>query len=541
MDARAAGGALSLYDLDRLYSKAAGRRRILCVGEEPELRQMQALLSRSLGSSVVTQRTRASSPEGHIDAAGFDLVAIVETVSGRPLHRSADCDVILLGSKAADVESMRQSYKPRLPRAQARADDHVRVVILNDEGFQRGSGTAVKRQAASFLLNGWDVGVIAWDGADGPQMPMVTGIYQFLNWYGLRSFSRAERDACKTTDEIVSAILAKFPFDPDFVIVGNLHGAEWPLEVLARLRQAVGPKVIVYMHDAYWVTGRCAQPGSCTLYKSGCDATCPTATEYPRLAPARIRDAWSYRARLFTGEAAIPLVANSSWTEKVARQRYGSTASIDTIHLGLDEHLYAPSSKEVARRILGLPQDRKIVAMGAVSLENQWKGGPLFATVHRQLSRRNDTGIILFGSASHELPCERQFGFVRDERVMPLIYSAADVYVTTATAESFGQTILEASACGVPVVAFDVGGIKDIVIDGENGFLVKERSASSIVGAAEQLICDDALRRRMGQNGRTWVEQHFTLRQQARYWANYLDQCRLRSGVAEHGAIERLL
>lgn len=113
---------------------------------------------------------------------------------------------------------------------------------------------------------------------------------------------------------------------------------------------------------------------------------------------------------------------------------------------------------------------------------------------------------------------------------MPFLFNAADIYVTTATAESFGQTLLEASACAVPVVAFKVGGITDIVVHEESGLLVEPASVPDLLAAIERLVANRPLREKMGRNGRARVEDNFTLAHQGELWNDCLT--RLRNGAA---------
>ena len=105
---------------------------------------------------------------------------------------------------------------------------------------------------------------------------------------------------------------------------------------------------------------------------------------------------------------------------------------------------------------------------------------------------------------------------------MPFVYSAADIFVNTATAKFFGQTILEAHACGVPAVAIDVGGVSDVVVDGETGVLVTRQTPKDLIAAVDRLIADKAAQRRMGDASRKRVEQHFTLNHQADRWIDFL-------------------
>jgi glycosyltransferase involved in cell wall biosynthesis len=322
--------------------------------------------------------------------------------------------------------------------------------------------------------------------------------------------------------EIISELTAKIAtLDPDVVITGNLHGAGWPLALLPALRSR-GIRVVAFMHDTYFVTGRCAQPLTCELYRTGCDERCPTPQEYPRLAPENIAPAWRERGAIFAGANPVPLIGNSQWTRNIALQRFGNAATTGVVHLALDHELFAPISKATARRLLGIPDDRPIVALGAVDVHDQWKGGPLFQGLHRALLARSDVALILFGRSSEALDCTKCFGLVTDERMMPLILNAADIFVSTATAESFGQSLLEASACAVPVVAFDVGGVSEVVVHNQTGFLVQVPTVENLLKAIDRLVADQAERETLGRAGRERVVKNFTLTHQADAWVDCL-------------------
>jgi glycosyltransferase involved in cell wall biosynthesis len=216
------------------------------------------------------------------------------------------------------------------------------------------------------------------------------------------------------------------------------------------------------------------------------------------------------------------LIGNSQWTQNIALRRFGNTATTTLVHLALDHELFAPMPKATARRLLGIPDDRPIVALGAVDVHNQWKGGPLFHGLHKALLKRSDVGLILFGRSSETLDCLRSFGLVVDERMMPFILNAADIFVSTATAESFGQSLLEASACAVPVVAFDVGGVSDVVVHNETGILVEEPGVENLLHAIDRLVANQSEREALGRAGRARVLNNFTLMRQADAWVDCL-------------------
>ena len=540
--ARASGGAISVPELEALWESAAKCRKALCIAAEPEARQAELLIRSRRPHAYIAwcdpqtgKLNESSSYRGT-----YDLVVIGEGCEpGARFAAALDSGIVTrLGrstlpsawgyrSEFGIPSCSRRSGAPALAGVSSKLErgEPINVLLLSDIGFQYGAGIGLRRQTSSFLLNGWNVRVAAWTPGNATQQPPVTGLESFDNWQGvvsLSSLARARRR--KDSVEVVSQEVEGW--NPDVVITGNLHGTDWPLELLARLRS---PErlLVAYMHDAYWATGRCAYPGTCTMFKTGCTSACPTPREYPRLSPELIPDAWARRDRLLRGPGGIPLVANSRWTQSVVKQRFGDAGHCEVVPLALDHHLFAPIPKADARRLLGLPQDKTLVVMGAVDLNDKRKGGPLFRALHQALLNRKDVGVLLFGASSREFEGLRTFGLIDDERFLPLIYGAADIFVGTAVEEAFGQTLLEAAACGLPVVALNVGGVSEIVVHDETGLLVDQLAIEPLQCAVESLIADPAKRKALGQRARERVAAKFTLAQQSRAWADYLKRLSL--------------
>ena len=106
---------------------------------------------------------------------------------------------------------------------------------------------------------------------------------------------------------------------------------------------------------------------------------------------------------------------------------------------------------------------------------------------------------------------------------MPLIYSAADIFVGTSLEEAFGQTFCEASACSIPIVAFEVGGIPEIARHRKNARLVDEQTSEALINEIEFFRQSPATRQEYGNCGRQIVETEFTLQAQGERWVQYLD------------------
>lgn len=398
--------------------------------------------------------------------------------------------------------------------------DRLRVVFVNDVGFQFGAGIAHLRQIQSFVLLGHEVAGICWSqGVTEDTIPLTPEGARGV-WLGMSSLGALHRDRGLAPTVIADALLGEIEArNPDVVIVGNLHLAHWPLEIYHALRRSRALSV-GYMHDCYLVTGRCAYPESCTLYETGCDATCPTAEEYPVLPRDQIAGAWRLRRELFCGPGGIALAANSDWTLAMARRGLAGARFADVVYYGLDDRLFSPIDRALARRLLGIPPDLFVVLGGAVNIAERRKGGALFQQVASALG--DEAHVVVFGVEAGGRDKVQTTGLLRDYRKMPLLYSAADVFVGTSLEEAFGQTFCEAAACGIPIVAFAVGGVPEIARHDRNARLVAPGDVGAMIEEIRGFSRDRERGARFGRAGRELVEQEFTLRAQGERWMRYL-------------------
>jgi glycosyltransferase involved in cell wall biosynthesis len=536
--AREVGGSITVPELEQIWSRTKWGTRVVTIAATPEREQIEIMLKAARATTVSYPVSATTGPD-NINLGDFDLM-IAAPGSGmesqiealrKKLRKPEAFLRVGASSKrsdyfALDSMSARTVARPGSvcrPVGELLAQGKpLRIVFLNDVGFQYGAGIALKRQIVSFLLKGHEVHLVAWTPGEGNIPPNVTGVSSFEGWRGVHNVSAGRRGKGTSDDQLVARVLSTIgALEPDVIITGNLHGTGVPLDLAQGLKGSRA-LVVSYMHDCFWATGRCAYPVACRLYETGCNETCPTADEYPKLAPDRIAPAWRAKASLFEGETGIPLVTNSGWTRDLAVRRFGDRARIDCVPLAVDHELFAPMPKPVARRLLGLPTEGVFVVMGAVDILNKWKGGNLFREIHEKLQSRGDISLLLFGQSSVLLDSTKSFGMVDDERLMPLILNSADIFVGTATEEAFGQTLLEASACAIPVVAFDRGGVSDIVVHEKTGLLIKNLSVSDLSTAIDRLLADTTLRELLGKNARKRVETHFTLVKQADAWMEYL-------------------
>ena len=148
----------------------------------------------------------------------------------------------------------------------------------------------------------------------------------------------------------------------------------------------------------------------------------------------------------------------------------------------LNLEVFKPIDPVIARNLLNIPQNKKIILFGAIDgSKDPRKGFDLLERSLRLLgSEVGRESVVLYVFGQHKPKIDLDFGLdihfcgrVFDEEKAMLLYNAADVMCVPSRMETFGQTALEAIACGTPVVAFNTTGLRDIIDHQENGYLAR--------------------------------------------------------------------
>lgn len=191
---------------------------------------------------------------------------------------------------------------------------------------------------------------------------------------------------------------------------------------------------------------------------------------------------------------------------------------ISIVPLGVDHAFFSPGDRIMARRATGLPVDGKMVLF--VGRIQPLKGADLaiesFASISKVIP---DSFLVMVGGpsgpygideiakiksrvASEQLSHRVHFVEPQPHEMLSSFYRAADVSIVPSRTESFGLVALEAAACGVPVVASDVGGLKSLVNHGISGYLVKERTSGVFGSYLTKAIDDPSLARSLKDEAR---------------------------------------
>jgi glycosyltransferase involved in cell wall biosynthesis len=358
---------------------------------------------------------------------------------------------------------------------------------------------------------------------------------QFMIWIGQPSrYIRRKRGWEDFDFPGTQRLLDLPPEMPDIVHCHNLHGGYFDLRALPWLSRQV--PVVFTLHDAWLLSGYCAHSFDCELWETGC-GQCPDLTIYPAIK----RDATAYnwqRKRDIYAQSRLYVATPSQWLmDKVKRSILASgIVEARVIHNGIDLSIFHPSGGRAAREALGLPAEAKIILFAANGIRrNIWKDYETMRTAIARAAEQWDGEEILFLALGEDAPPEYlgkarvQFvPYQQDPVVVAKFYQAADVYIHAARADTFPNTVLEALACGTPVVATAVGGIPEQVksfgiancernnhyLDEATGSLVPPKSPEAMASCIQYLLNDEPLRKRLGENAARDARNRFDLSRQ---------------------------
>jgi glycosyltransferase involved in cell wall biosynthesis len=313
--------------------------------------------------------------------------------------------------------------------------------------------------------------------------------------------------------------------NPDVI---NLHWVcegYMQIETLAKFNKPV----VWTLHDMWAFTGGCHYSENCDRYMNSCGA-CPQLhstkdTDISRWIWQRKAQGWQ--------NLDLNLVTPSNWLAQCAKSSsLFKKYPVKVIANGLDAEVYKPQNRPQVRDSLNLPQNKQLVLFGAMQgTDDRWKGFSLLVLALQSLSKsgwQDKIELLVFGSSQPENPIDVGFkthylGRLEDE-TLAKVYAAADVMVVPSRYEAFGQTASEALACGTPVVAFDVTGLKDIVDAQQNGYLAKPYETEDLARGIAWVLEDPDRHQKLCRSARLKVEEKFTLEVQARAYKNLYEE-----------------
>jgi len=296
----------------------------------------------------------------------------------------------------------------------------------------------------------------------------------------------------KIFDRPVSLKLEYKPFFYDIDIVHIHTGGQLPLSTSFLFKVMKRKPIVVTYHGDFYVKGNILMRSAIRLYNELQDKL------------LKIADVVISPSKFYCEESRI-------------LRKYRNKVTVIPNGLNLNKY-NVNSSKEECREKLGLPLNKKIILFLSAIRE---KKAPdvLVRAMQKIVKEVPDAYLVMAGKGRMESKIRQLArelaindlitfpGFVRESE-KPLYFKAADVFVLPSYDEIFGIVNLEAMACETPVVATRVGGIPEIVKDGENGLLVPPKDPDALADAIIYLLENEDVRKKMGKNAREKVKNY---------------------------------
>jgi len=328
------------------------------------------------------------------------------------------------------------------------------------------------------------------------------------------------------------------PGGPDVIHCHNLHGSwlrsggYFDLSALAEWSRAL--PIVVTLHDAWMLSGHCAHSFDCERWMSGCGA-CPDLTIYPSIRRDATAFNWKRKQTIYA-KSRLHVATPSRWLMQKVQSSMLRPALVDTrvIPNGVDLSIFRPADKAAVRQILGIPPGVQVLLFVARGIRgNMWKDYPMVQNVIGKIVAQARGREVWFIALGEEAKDDRIgnvmikfIPFLQDRTRVAQYYQAADVYLHAARVDTFPHSVLEALACGVPVVATAVGGISEQIDDGKTGFLVPGGDIDGMVERIMRLLEQHELRARCGDRAAEAARFRFDLNEQVRAYLDWFREIR---------------
>jgi len=297
--------------------------------------------------------------------------------------------------------------------------------------------------------------------------------------------------------------------NPDIVHLHWICGGMFRIEELLKIKAPI----VWSLHDMWPFTGGLHYDKDANSYKKKCGKFRVLSGENNSNLSRRV---FKRKQNTYKKLDNLYIVGLSSWINNCSM---GSTLLKDKKHINLpnpiNTDIFKPITGLMSKDIYNLPKDKKLILFGAMSATTDPRKG--FNELVESLIKLNSTDVelVVFGSGKpkekNQIPVRFKINYIgqlSDDVSLTMLYNAVDVMVVPSLQENLSNAIMESLSCGVPVVAFDIGGNKDMITHKKNGYLAKPFDVNDLKDGINYVL-DNNSNSRLGINARNKVLKDF--------------------------------
>jgi len=218
----------------------------------------------------------------------------------------------------------------------------------------------------------------------------------------------------------------------------------------------------------------------------------------------------------------VSVAVSNAIKTKIIQERHVPADKTTTIHYGVDLQYFLDTKNQAYRKILGFHS--KDIVLGTVARLSEQKGHRYLIDAIKEIVKKYENIRVLFigdGPLRKKLELQvNQLGldsiikFLGFRSDVKEILGVLDIFILPSLFEGLPNVVLEAMACGKPVIATNVSGIPEIIVDHQTGILIPPKDSNAIVQAIFQMLENPKKMKMMGKMSRKRVEEEFNLKKQ---------------------------
>jgi glycosyltransferase involved in cell wall biosynthesis len=348
----------------------------------------------------------------------------------------------------------------------------LKILSLTDLSSIGGASIAGNRITETLKANGAVVVQLSSDGKISKEKRVLLNGKKFTSLDNLFSPLISERIAKSLRENNINHQFRKFLQRERFdaVNIHNLHCAGWPISLVNTALEFA--PVAWTLHDCWSFLG--------CFHSSHCPSPSNSFKN-------RLNEFWT-SFELTKPRHSLTAATPSEWIKNQAASSYWNDYVVKTIRNPVPKSFFELLDRESCKKALDLSLEKPIILCIAGNLNNEMKGGAILQEILNSDAKDN-CQFLLIGEENELKNSEsRSLGFIMDELTLRIAYNAADLLLHPAQIDNLPNTVAEAMSAGTPVLAFQTGGLPEMVVSGKSGWLVPEINAQLMIHELHSII-----------------------------------------------------